>query len=129
MSTVVTYIPKLQGRITTYIQIAWALKTPVVLMNDVTYFPCIYEDITSFLDCMPELEYKPDIADCDNFAFIFKGIADTQYNSIGIVFGKFGGGLHAWNVAVTNRGVYQVEPQNKMIFKKHPEYRPMIVVI
>ncbi|GAI74979.1 unnamed protein product, partial [marine sediment metagenome] len=36
---------------------------------------------------------------------------------------------HCWNVALTNEGIYQVEPQNGYIFKKDKKYGALMVII
>jgi len=113
----------------TYLQILWALKTPVIFFNDNQYYPCLIDDVYRFQGEMPEIPYRRDIGDCDNYAFALKGIADRSTNAVGIIIGKHKGKAHAWNIALTVSGIWQMEPQTDLIFKHGDDYSPMIVLI
>jgi len=110
-----------------YFKIAFALKTPFIWLMDSQYETISKAKLTELCCNMPDLSYIPETRDCDNFAFIYKGIADRTTNAVGIVVGKVAGGFHAWNVALGEDGIYQVEPQNGLIV--HEGYRPLVVII
>lgn len=124
-----TYVPVPKGKIKTYLCVGWALKTPAIFLQDTTYYPVTYQMMQDFFWDMPPLVYKPDLADCDNYAFIYKGIADRKGNVVGIVLGLYNGKLHVWNVALTTLGVFQIEPQTRRAFKHDRHYIPMIVLL
>ena len=117
------------GRRKTYIKIAIAMRTPVVFLNDNNYYLCQLDELRTFQNSMPEIPYRRDIGDCDNYAFALKGIADSKTNAVGIIIGKHKGEAHAWNIALTVSGIWQIEPQTDLIFKKYADYQPMIVLI
>jgi len=114
------------NRVKTYCKIAWALRTFNVLLQDIVYYKC---QVAMLQNIKVSLAYQPETADCDNFAFIYKGAADRFGNSVGIVYGMYNHKLHVWNMALTVDGIYQVEPQNNYIFKSDRAYKPMVVLI
>jgi len=123
------YIPKEQGKVKTYFQISWALQTPVVLLQDQQYYPCLFSQVLSWQADLSNAPYVIDVHDCDNFAFRYKGVADEFTNAVGIVLGKYLNTWHVWNMAITNKGIRQVEPQQGLYFEHDNRYRPMIVLI
>jgi len=69
------------------------------------------------------------IKNCDDFAWVFKGAASVnQFNCVGLVIGWWHG-LHCWNVALTEQGVYQIEPQTGEIFTWKKGYVPLFVIL
>jgi len=115
--------------ITAYLKLAWALKTPFILLLD-SYYRFTGKGILSRLAYKLDEKWVKDYFDCDDFAWLYKALASKlQLNGVGFVIGRYDGGLHAWNVALTNEGIYQVEPQNGVTFKWHKEYRPLLVII
>ncbi len=52
-----------------------------------------------------------------------------QRDEDGNVIGRFKKGLHAWNVALRQDGVLQVEPQTAKLVETKKGYRPLIVII
>ena len=123
------YVPKQQGKIHTYFQVSLALRTPVVLLQDNKYYPVCLHELVEFMKSMPIIPYQPDINDCDNFAFRYKGIADGKTNAVGIVLGRYMNLLHVWNMALTNDGVRQFEPQYGHCFTWDIRYRPLVVLL
>ena len=113
----------------TYFKVAWYCKTPLVFLLDRRYKPISKDILHFFYRKMPDLDYIPELRDCDNFAFIYKGIADRQTNVVGMVVGKSPSGLHCWNIALTDEGIHQLEPQTGQLFKKRKGYRPLIVIM
>ena len=112
-----------------YFKLAWAYKTPLIFMLDCRYETTTIKRLGMFCNDMPDLTYIPELRDCDNFGFIYKGITDRQTNAVGLVIGRVPAGLHCWNVALTDDGPYQVEPQTGWIFKKLKGYRPLVIII
>lgn len=111
-----------------YFRVAWACKTPLVFLLDKKYETITKTLMRRFYDQMPDLSYIPEIRDCDNFGFIYKGTADRTTNAIGLVVGRTSG-WHMWNLALTKEGVEQIEPQNGNIVTKKKRYRVFIVII
>ena len=114
-----------------YFKVAWACKTPFVFLLDRKHKTITRGKMMEFYLWMPNLEYVPELRDCDNFAFMYKGIADRQTNAVGIILGwaKWARLPHLWNTGLTDEGVLQIEPQNAYIFKRDLNYRPWIVII
>lgn len=114
-----------------YFKIALALKTPFVFLLDIEYDLINKKHMGLFYKMMPDLSYIPNYMDCDNYAFIYKGIADRMTNSVGFVLGwaKWAQCLHCWNIGICRNGIYQIEPQNGDIFKHKQGYRPILVII
>lgn len=123
------YIPKAQGRVKTYLQVAWALQTPVVLLMDNNYYPTLLEMLHEFQGEMPLMPYVEDKHDCDNYALTYVGIAVSKTNAVGIIVGRYKKTMHVWNMAITVSGVWQIEPQSGYIFRHYKDYRPMIVLL
>lgn len=73
------------------------------------------------------------VGGCDDYAWLMKALANHEHiNGVGFVIGWVkwvGGGLHAWNVGLTDKGVYQLEPQTGMIFRRQGQYRPLLVIL
>lgn len=110
-----------------WFKLAWQFKTPFVFPMDTIYYPITEDQLLELYDEFPH-DYKwiPEVSDCDDAAFVFKGIASRhKINAIGVVTGKGLGGAHAWNCVLLDKGIVQFEPQNGKIVK----YRPMAVVI
>ncbi|UCD08709.1 MAG: hypothetical protein JSU79_10170 [Dehalococcoidales bacterium] len=114
----------------TYLKVAWACKTPLVLILDKEYTP-ISTDILNQIatEISDNFEYIKNIADCDDAALLLKAKASEQKeNSVGLIFGKTLNGLHAWNLAMCPDGLKEVEPQNAKVGKRKG-YRPIMVII
>ncbi|GAI17460.1 unnamed protein product [marine sediment metagenome] len=105
-----------------YFTIAWSCKTPLVFLLDKKYETITKTLMRQFYNWMPSLNYIPEKRDCDNFGFIYKGIADWTTNAVGLVIGRTSG-WHLWNMALTKQGVEQIEPQNGKIVTKNKRYR------
>ena len=117
------------GAIKLYFKLAWQLKTPFILILDSRYRVLPFSMINGLCKII-DVEYETDYFDCDDFAWMFKAEAiKRRINGVGFVIGRYSGGLHAWNVALTNSGVFQVEPQTGHIFGTDGHYRPLAVVI
>ncbi|MBA7545333.1 hypothetical protein ES705_37699 [subsurface metagenome] len=113
-----------------YFKIAWACKTPLVFPLDLKYKPitlALLKVIAS--EIRKTFQYLEDVSDCDDAAWRFKAEASKRKeNGVGLVVG-WHRMPHCWNVALTNDGIYQVEPQNGYVFKKDKKYRALIVII
>ena len=107
------------------------LKTPLLLFLDLSYQYIPESKILEYFNLMPKLPYIPDKRDCDNYAFMFKGVADADSNATGVVIGwaTWAKSFHAWNVALTDKGVIQIEPQTGEVFRTKKGYIPMVVII
>lgn len=117
-----------------YFKIALACRTPFVFLMDSRYWMCPMSTIKELLAKMGLKLYVPEKGDCDDFAWHLKGIASGEMvNSIGIVIGfvfsKGLRGMHAWNIALCQENVLQIEPQNGYIFVKDRRYRPIVIII
>ncbi len=104
-----------------YFKIAWACKTPLVFPLDLRYklvALAVLKVIASEIrGTFQYLEWR------------FKAEASKRKeNGVGLVIG-WHRMPHCWNVALTNEGIYQVEPQNGYIFKRDKKYRALIVII
>jgi len=114
----------------TYLKVAWACKTPLVLILDTGYKlipPATLREIATHID--DKFEYIKDISDCDDAALLFKAAASERHeNGVGLIFGKTPGGFHAWNVAMGSDGISEVEPQTAAIGKRKG-YKPWFVII
>ncbi len=111
-----------------YFKAAWFFRTPIVFLMDKRYEMTTKELMKRFYDQMPSLKYIPEIRDCDNFSFIYKGIADRTTNAVGLIVG-WTSVLHVWNMALTKQGIQQIEPQTGKIFTKKKGYHAFIVII
>ena len=114
----------------TYLKVAWACKTPLVLILDKEYTPISIDILNQIAtEISNNFEYINNIADCDDAALLFKAKASEQKeNSVGLIFGKTPNGLHAWNLAMCPDCITEVEPQNAKIGKRKG-YRPIMVII
>ena len=111
-----------------WLKLAWKLRTPFILPLDLRYQVATLEQVKAIP--MPPMTYTPEIRDCDDFAWVFKGMAaQAQIQAVGMVIGRGLGGLHCWNCAVTADGVFQIEPQTGETFQKKKGYYPGLVII
>jgi hypothetical protein len=105
-------------------------KTPLVLLLDKNYEAIKRNYLVLYLRKVQNaIRYMSDISDCDNFAFAFKGIADLYGNGVGIVIGLHKGKWHCWNIALTERGLEQVEPQLSCLDYELEDYIPILIII
>ena len=112
----------------TYFKLAWFLKTPFILLLDNRYKPIPYRLIKELCEAIG-LVWGEDFSDCDDFAWLFKAEATKRgLNGAGFILGKHHG-WHSWNVALTEYGPFQVEPQNGRIFQKLKDYRAWLVIM
>ena len=112
-----------------YFRLAWLLKTPFILLLDTHYKPIPYRLIKELCEAIG-LEWDENISDCDKFAWLFKAEAIKKgYNGTGFVIGRVLGGWHAWNVALVEYSLVQIEPQNGMTFKKLRNYRAWLAIM
>ena len=103
-----------------YLKLLWVLKTPLIFLLD-NYYTLFSGNLN-----MNYRQYRSETFDCDDYAFEYKGRAG---HGVGLVFGNYKGTPHAWNVALTVNGIFQVEPQNGMIFKRDKDYIPIVVIM
>ena len=117
----------------TYFRTAWALKTPFVLLLDRRYKLISADtarEICEALGTTYEEGYKPEVFDCDDYAWLYKAEGSRrQINGIGFAIGRYKGFWYCWNVILTPYGVRNVEPQNCAIFKKLRDYKVWAVII
>ena len=113
-----------------YFKLLWYFKTPFIILLDLKYkLASLAWDIPTILNLSEYGTYTKDYYDCDDYAFNLKHEAnEKQLNSIGVIVG-WCNGWHMWNVAVCDMGIHQIEPQNKMIFKKLKGYIPLVVIV
>jgi hypothetical protein len=112
-----------------WLKLLWNIHCPILIPLDLKHDIKIDGfDIYTYYTQMSHCAYQPEIHDCDNFAFEFKGIADKSTNTVGLVFGYMHG-LHCWNCAITPNGLIQIEPQTGEVFRRKKEYFPIIVLI
>ena len=112
-----------------YFRLAWFLKTPFILLLDTHYKPIPIDMIAELCKAIG-LVWGEDFSDCDDFAWLFKAEAIKRgLNGVGFVIGRLWGKGHAWNVALTDYGIFQVEPQNAMTFQRDKTYRAWLVII
>ena len=75
-------------------------------------------------------KYSEDVFDCDDFQAVLKGKAsEERFNWVSSVYGWMGKNpfkLHAWNNALLERGIVDIEPQTSEL---DPSYRALVVVI
>ena len=114
----------------TYLRVAWACKTPLVLILDTKYkliSEATLKEIAAHIK--EKFEYIKNVSDCDDAALLFKAAAsERQENGVGLIFGKTPRGFHAWNVAMYQDGISEVEPQTAGIGKRK-SYKPWVVII
>jgi hypothetical protein len=122
-------MPKMLKVIKLWFQSIKDFKTFLILLPlDMKHYPITLQTVNDYYSRMDKKPYQPEIHDCDNFAFEFKGIADRESNAVGIVFGRMGG-WHCWNCALTDEGLRQIEPQNGEIFQTKKGYRPLVIIL
>ena len=126
--TLDSYIPKLIPAWRVYLQILATAHTPFIFILDHKYLPIYESSILDLLEQVDNLKFVPNLCDCDNFAFALKGFADTKGNGMGIVFGKYKGTAHCWNIALLGYNTIQIEPQDGIIVDRGL-YSPWIVII
>lgn len=113
----------------TYFKLAWHCKTPFIFLFDTKYKLTNITALANLYKEMPEIYYIPELRDCDDYAWIYKALASRAgINTVGLVIGKHHG-LHCWNVAVCDNGIYQIEPQTGSIFQKRDNYKILGVII
>jgi len=114
----------------TYLRVAWACKTPLVLILDTEYELISEETLKEIAAHIKEkFEYIKNVSDCDDAALLFKAAASERHeNGVGLIFGKTPRGFHAWNVAMYQDSISEVEPQTAAIGKRK-SYKPWFVVI
>jgi hypothetical protein len=114
----------------TYLKVAWACKTPLVLILDKEYIPISKEILNEIAaEISDNFEYIKDVADCDDAALLFKAAAsERKENSVGLIFGKTPNGLHAWNLAMCPDGLTEVEPQNAKMGKRKGYHSIMVII-
>jgi len=112
-----------------YFKVAWACKTPFVLILDRNYKVMFDNTLHQICKSVKEwFKYTIDIQDCDDAAWEFKAQATRlRENGVGFIIGIRKWGLHAWNIVLTNTGIVQVEPQLGKIVSKG--YRPFVVIM
>ena len=119
----------------TYFKLAWACKTPLVLLADKKYKAVSELALVIILrngkGLWKQIEYKVDEHDCDDAADIIKGEASRHAeNGVGRVYGYWRGhGWHYWTVVIKNSGVVMIEPQTSGRNRKWGEYIPIVVMI
>lgn len=120
-----------------WLKLALALRTPFIFRMDGDYKVLHHAELLShYTGSLSDREYTP-FHDCNAFAWLMKGRAYLKYiNTIGFVIGFvlwakwwIFPALHAWNVCITDKGVFQLEPQNGRIFKRDRRYIPLFVII
>lgn len=103
---------------------------PFILPLDSRYEPITQAELDNLITeyQVKELYYHPEIFDCDDFAWVFKGLAaERRRQAVGFVIGWWQGGLHCWNVAITETGLKWIEPQTGKINQRG--YWPWLVII
>jgi hypothetical protein len=88
-----------------YFRVAWACRTPFVLMMDRRYTPWRLSELKPLVETFRRGPYVAERFDCDDFAFALKGQVG---HGIGVVFNA----RHAWNIALCTDGVWHIEPQS-----------------
>lgn len=114
-----------------YLRVAWACKTPFILPLDMKYKLLSKNEFFDIgVALAADFKYITDISDCDDAAWRFKAEASRRKeNGVGLVIGWMKG-LHVWNVAITEDGVFQVEPQNNvLVTKRKIRYWSIFVII
>ena len=87
-----------------YFRVAFASRTPFVLLLDRRYTPLQREAVIAVLKEFKPGPYTRETFDCDDFASAFKGRVG---HGIGIAISP----RHAWNIALCTDGVWHIEPQ------------------
>jgi hypothetical protein len=119
-----------------YFKLAWACKTPIVLIADKRYKPVTEPQLALIISAAKrawkKIKYQVDFHDCDDSADIFKAEASKKAeNGVGRAYGLwFGRGLHYWSVAIKENGkVEMIEPQTGDRNRKWGKYIPFTVMI
>lgn len=114
-----------------YFKVAWACKTPFVFLLDMKYKPIsaqVLQDIG--LVIKRAFEYLENVSDCDDAAWRFKAEASKRKeNGVGFVIGLRKRGLHCWNIALREDGVFQIEPQTNKLIPHRKGYHDFITII
>jgi len=87
-----------------YVRIAWACRTPFVLLLDRRYTPRQFQELAPAVRAFQRGPYVRETFDCDDFATALKG---QLGHAIGIAITP----RHAWNIALCTDGVWHIEPQ------------------
>ena len=112
-----------------YFRLSWFLKTPFILLLDSRYKPIPYKLIKELCEAIG-LVWGEDYSDCDDFAWLFKAEAIKRgLNGVGFVIGRLHGKSHAWNVALVEYSLVQIEPQTGITFKKLRNYQVWFVIM
>ena len=121
-------------RMIKWYQLFWKLlkkaKTPLILPLDFDYEVMNEMELNNLIIeyDIKELYYKAEIFDCDDFAWVFKGLASKRkIQPVGLVIGRRKGIWHCWNVVITEKGTYFIEPQTGRIVEKG--YKAWIIII
>jgi len=112
-----------------YFKLLCSCKTPFVYFLDTKYDYVSNVVVSRLLrnKLISKFKYESDVSDCDDAAWIFKGLASSEKeNGVGFVIG-WHSGLHCWNVVLGKDGVYQLEPQNGKTVSSG--YRPLLIII
>lgn len=109
------------------------IRTPFVIPIDLSYKKLTLEEYQYHISdiCQYFDKFVPEVYDCDDFAVIMKAeFAKLKCNGVGLAVGFCGGILHVWNIVQTSdKGIWQLEPQTREIFKHKWEYIPIIVIL
>ena len=76
--------------------------------------------------------WEANFNDCDDFAWRFKAEASRRKeNGVGFIVGwaRWACCLHCWNDALCPDGIYQVESQTGLIFRKDKKYMALVVIV
>ncbi|UCB43982.1 MAG: hypothetical protein JSV77_04920 [Dehalococcoidales bacterium] len=119
-----------------YLKLAWACKTPLVLLADKRYKPVTEQQLALIIPAAKrawkKTAYQVDLHDCDDSTDIFKAEASKKAeNGVGRVYGLWSGrGLHYWSVVIKENGkVEMIEPQTGDRNRKWGKYIPFAVMI
>jgi hypothetical protein len=118
MAQPVNVIPQMNA-VRVYFRVAWACRTPCVLMMDRRYVPRQKETLVSEVESFKRGPSVPERFDCDDFAFALKG---QLGHGVGVAFGA----RHAWNIALCTDGVWHIEPQNGRFTRRKWALRAII---
>ena len=115
-----------------------AMLTPLDLQHlflwDYYYYYCSHEDwgkvFEKVLLNMPE--YTTEKFDCENFALLTSVRTSELFklNTCGIAVGQSPFGYHGFNIFISDKGLFYLDPQNSMVYNIEEDsgYRAEIVI-
>jgi len=101
---------------------ALGIVVPLGLFDSTYYYTTLWgikEAVKYVRKVYPFPQYEAEITDCDDFAFLMKGLMSAEFgiNDFGIALGMTPMGYHAFNLCRVEQNWMFIEPQTGEVFE------------